>query len=144
MTNSLLPENGSVIECEIRHALNIFDPDQIGDEWFHNLLLHNQSDPLIPKDELRSFAYFYFIKFLPFFRNQIEGSIEKGISIEVSKRMKSKLGLAYMFEQKIILNEEYFSQYPQLLPYTLFHEMTHLWLYSCCWTLAILSVFTIK
>ena len=45
--------------------------------------------------------------------------------------MKSKLGLAYMFEQKIILNEEYFSQYPQLLPYTLFHEMTHLWLYSC-------------
>jgi predicted SprT family Zn-dependent metalloprotease len=41
------------------------------------------------------------------------------------------LGLAFLFEGKIRLNLTYFISDPSLLPYTLFHEMTHMWLYDC-------------
>lgn len=108
-----------------------FDIDQLSKQWRHPLLSHDQSMLPVNKNELRRFAYDFYLKFLPYFRNQPEGSMELGIGIEVTKRMKSKLGLAYMFERRIMLNENYFSENPALLPYTLFHEMTHMWLYSC-------------
>jgi predicted SprT family Zn-dependent metalloprotease len=66
-----------------------------------------------------------------FFNQQNDGSIKNNIKIEFSRRMDRKLGLSYLFERVIRLNQTYFSQNPSLLPYTLFHEMTHLWLYDC-------------
>jgi predicted SprT family Zn-dependent metalloprotease len=45
--------------------------------------------------------------------------------------MKNKVGLAVLFENKIRISLNYFANNPQLLPYTIFHEMTHLWLYHC-------------
>lgn len=83
------------------------------------------------KEELVALAYDYYLRFLPFFENQVEGSIEAGVEIEFTQRMRQKLGLAYLFEHKIRLNQAYFAKDPALLPYTLFHEMTHLWLYDC-------------
>jgi predicted SprT family Zn-dependent metalloprotease len=43
--------------------------------------------------------------------------------------MRNKVGLAVLFENKIRLSLTYFQANPQFLPYTIFHEMTHLWLY---------------
>jgi predicted SprT family Zn-dependent metalloprotease len=85
----------------------------------------------LSKDELIALAYDYYLRFLPYFRGQPEGSICLGIEIEFTQRMRQKLGLAYLFEHKIRLNQAYFAEDPSLLPYTLFHEMTHLWLYDC-------------
>lgn len=101
-------------------------------EWFHPLLLEpkNKSRAL-SKEELRDFAYDYYDRFLPFFTGQPEGSLEFELEIEFTVRMRQKLGLAYLFEHKIRLNQAYFAEDPSLLPYTLFHEMTHLWLYDC-------------
>ena len=85
----------------------------------------------LSKDELRNLAYDCYYKFLPHFKNQPEGSITGPVTIEFTNRMRQKLGLAYLFEHKIRLNQAYFANDPALLPYTLFHEMTHLWLYDC-------------
>lgn len=100
--------------------------------WQHPLLTMGraQRKPL-PVAELQAFAYDFYLRFLPFFRDQPEGSIEPGVEIEFTSRMRQKLGLAYLFEHKIRLNLTYFAKDPSLLPYTLFHEMTHLWLYDC-------------
>ncbi len=108
------------------------DISPVAPEWFHPLLLSpkNRRKPL-SKDELKAFAYDYYLRFLPFFKNQTEGSLEAGVEIEFTVRMRQKLGLAYLFEHKIRLNQAYFAGDPSLLPYTLFHEMTHLWLYDC-------------
>ncbi len=83
------------------------------------------------RDQLVVLAYDYYLRFLPFFQDQAEGTIEAGVEIEFTQRMRQKLGLAYLFEHKIRLNQSYFAKDPSLLPYTLFHEMTHLWLYDC-------------
>ena len=69
-------------------------------------------------------------KFLPFFQNQVEGSIRPNVAIKFSTRMRQKLGLAYLFAGKIHLNWRYFREQLHLMPYTLFHEMTHMWLYD--------------
>ncbi len=82
-------------------------------------------------EQLRTLAYAYYERFLPHFLNQPEGSMVEPATIEFSNRMKQKLGLAFLFEHKIRLNLPYFRSDPSLLPYTLFHEMTHLWLYDC-------------
>ncbi len=82
--------------------------------WFHPLLQHKPCADPISKDQLRKFAYDYFLKFLPFFRNQSEGCIGSGVQIEVTRRLKSRLGLAYMFERRINLNENYFASEPAL------------------------------
>ena len=81
--------------------------------------------------ELTSLAFDYYKQFLPFFRQQPEGSLQDGIDIEFTARMRQKVGLAYLFEHKIRLNQAYFASDSGLMPYTLFHEMTHLWLYDC-------------
>lgn len=106
-----------------------FDPKDIKPQWYHPLL--RDISHVLSKQELQSFSYEYYLKFLPFFRNQPEGSLAVGVSIEFTKKMKQKLGLAFLFEHKIKLNQNYFATDPALLPYTLFHEMTHLWLYNC-------------
>ena len=72
-----------------------------------------------------------FATFLPFFQNQPEGSLRSKIAIKFSTRMSQKLGLAYLFAGKIHLNWHYFKEKLHLMPYTLFHEMTHMWLYDC-------------
>jgi len=105
----------------------------VAPQWFHPLLLAPKGDCHQPlsRDELTAFAYDYFLRFLPFFKRQPEGSLGTGIEIEFTARMRQKLGLAYLFEHRIRLNLAYFANDPSLLPYTLFHEMTHLWLYDC-------------
>lgn len=106
--------------------------DKVKPQWFHPLLASSAKERQgLTKKNLEAFAYDYYLRFLPLFRNQPEGSIESGAVIEFTRRMRQKLGLAYLFEQKIKLNQTYFAQDPTLLPYTLFHEMIHLWLYDC-------------
>lgn len=99
--------------------------------WDHPLLHDSRRRRAISRDELQRFAYDFYQRFLPFFTNQAEGSLESAVDIDLTARMRQKLGLAYLFEHKIRLNETYFAKDPSLLPYTLFHEMTHLWLYDC-------------
>lgn len=101
--------------------------------WFHPLLAKSpgRRRRAMSREQLVALAYDYYLRFLPFFQHQEEGSIETHVEILFTKRMRQKLGLAYLFEHKIRLNEAYFANDPSLLPYTLFHEMTHLWLYDC-------------
>jgi hypothetical protein len=94
-------------------------------------VLHQDETKPIPKVDLIQFAYQYYRMFLPFFTGCPEGSLQRGVQIHVTKRLKQRLGLAFLFERTIKLNQDYFSDDPNLLPYTLFHEMVHLWLYDC-------------
>jgi predicted SprT family Zn-dependent metalloprotease len=80
---------------------------------------------------LQEFAEESFERLLPFFLHQKEGSIVPNIKVELSKKMEQKIGLSYLFERVIRLNLKHFSNNPSHLPYTLFHEMTHVWLYDC-------------
>ena len=52
------------------------------------------------------------------------------VSLEFTRKLGRKLGLTFLFDRKIYLNFNYFQRFPERLPYTLFHEMTHLWLYD--------------
>ena len=81
------------------------------------------------KEDLELLADYFFELFLPRFAEQPEGSLATGTLIEFSRKMKNKVGLAVLFENKIRLSLSYFANNPQFLPYTIFHEMTHLWLY---------------
>jgi hypothetical protein len=99
-------------------------------QWAHPLLSTKKKTRLELK-ALQEFAYDYYLRFLPFFKDQPEGTILPGVVVEFTKKMRQKLGLALLFEHKIRLNEHYFAEDPRLLPYTLFHEMTHIWLYNC-------------
>ncbi len=100
--------------------------------WSHPFLYHDPTSErgLIDKD-IESFSYDYFLRFLPFFRKQPEGSLHPGTVIKLSGRMRRKLGVADMSKHEIRLNKKYFLKDPKLLPYTLFHEMVHLWLFDC-------------
>lgn len=55
---------------------------------------------------------------------------ELSASIEFNKSLGKKLGVTFLFDRIIFLNFNYFRKHPERLPYTLFHEMTHLWLYE--------------
>ncbi|MCX6115952.1 MAG: SprT-like domain-containing protein [Proteobacteria bacterium] len=83
------------------------------------------------RDDIELLADYFLDFFKPNFIDQKLGSLSANVQIEVSKRMTSKIGLALLFENKIRLNESYFVKHPHYLPYTLFHELTHLWLYHC-------------
>jgi predicted SprT family Zn-dependent metalloprotease len=98
--------------------------------WAHPLLSAGKRRAPLARTELVELAYDYFERFLPFFTEQPEGSISTEVALEFTPRMRQKLGLAYLFEHRVRLNESYFAEDPSLLPYTLFHEMTHLWLYD--------------
>lgn len=109
-----------------------WQPQRIKPQWYHPLLEVKAPLPQpLPVNGLQAFAYDFYLRFLPFFRNRPEGTLSPGTSIEFTRRMTQKLGLALLFERKIRLNEVYFANDPALLPYTLFHEMIHLWLYDC-------------
>ena len=95
-----------------------------------NTNLAVSSSPLTVPELIRM-AYDCYYQFLPYFRDQPEGSISGKVEIEFTPRMRQKLGLAYLFEHRIRLNQTYFASEAALMPYTLFHEMTHLWLYDC-------------
>jgi predicted SprT family Zn-dependent metalloprotease len=85
--------------------------------------------PRFDREDIELLASYFFETFLPIFQDQPEGTIQSGTIIEISRRMTSKIGLALLFENKIRLSESYFLEHPHYLPYTIFHEMTHLWLY---------------
>lgn len=108
------------------------DLRRIKPQWYHPIF-----DAFAPgiseltRSDLEALAYHFYLKFLPLFRNQAEGSMVPGLAIEFTRKMKQKLGLAFLFEHKVRLNETYFASDPTLLPYTLFHEMIHIWLYNC-------------
>ena len=115
-TSTLLPNSKSTPSTSI--------PPQ----WDHPFLHHPTSVSL---KELEGFSYDYYIKFSPFFKNQPQGSIAGNVLILFSSKMRTGLGLADLFTRTIKLNEKYFLQDPTLIPYTLFHELTHIWLYDC-------------
>lgn len=72
------------------------------------------------------------VELRPYFVNQPEGSLDTSrVSIQFGNRMGQKLGLAYLFERRIVLNRRHFETDRSRLPHTLFHELTHLWLYDC-------------
>lgn len=105
-------------------------------QWFHPYLLNTESvsngkKAVLSKTQLEAYAYDYYLRFLVFFREQPEGTLRSGVVIEFTRKMRQKLGLAYLFDHRIKLNQNYFARDPVLLPYTLFHELTHLWLYDC-------------
>lgn len=108
-----------------RHASAVNAPLQVS--WS----VTSDKKKLLSADELTALAESYLERFLPFFTNQKEGSINPNITLQLSAKMQQKLGLAFLFEHKIRLNLSYFRKDPSLLPYTLFHEMTHMWLYDC-------------
>lgn len=83
------------------------------------------------REDIELLCDYFFELFMPRFVGQAEGSLKQGTQIELSKKMTSKIGLALLFENKIRLSEAYFMEHPHYLPYALFHEMTHLWLYHC-------------
>jgi predicted SprT family Zn-dependent metalloprotease len=131
MTRRFLSPTQQAMPAPQRQSAS-YSPEFVRPQWFHPLLNYaKQKRQPLTRDELQAFAYDYYLRFLPFFKNQTEGSINAGVEIEFTGRMRQKLGLAYLFEHKIRLNQAYFASDPSLLPYTLFHEMTHLWLYDC-------------
>ena len=81
------------------------------------------------KEDLELLADYFFELFSPRFLNTHSKHVGPPTTIEFSNKMKNKVGLAVLFENKIRLSLSYFANSPQLLPYTIFHEMTHLWLY---------------
>jgi predicted SprT family Zn-dependent metalloprotease len=83
------------------------------------------------REDLELLADYFYELFLPKFIGQPEGDLRHGTIIEMSKKMTSKIGLALLFENKIRLSESYFLEHPHYLPYAVFHEMCHLWLYHC-------------
>lgn len=110
-----------------------FDRAAVKPQWDHPFLGLRRLDgsAALTRDELESLGYHYYLRFLPLFRKQPEGSLPDGVFVEFTTRMKHVLGQANLFENRVRLNERYFAREPALLPYTLFHELIHLWLYNC-------------
>lgn len=108
-----------------------FDYTRIKPQWFHPILTikPNKKTKVYLKD-LENMAYDYYVKFMPFFKGLPDGDFKPGVIIEFSTKMQKQLGASLLFERKIRLNQKYFSKDPRLLPYTLFHEMVHIWLYD--------------
>ena len=96
-------------------------------QWDSPLLYEDHLDAI----QLTKLAYQYYLKFLVFFQNTELGSLNGGIEIILSNKMKRRLGSADLCSHQIHLNGKYFRSKPKLLPYTIFHEMTHIWLYDC-------------
>lgn len=109
-------------------STEIFDFKDVPPQWDHPFL-HLESS--YNKKNLEAFAYDYYMRFLPMFRKQTQGSIRPGVDIKFTRRMKNQLGSASVYSGEIRLNLNYFENQAALLPYTLYHEMTHIWLYDC-------------
>jgi predicted SprT family Zn-dependent metalloprotease len=109
----------------------LFDINALKPQWSHPYFDNNKIKPHYSKQELEAFAYDYYLRFMPFFKHQAEGNLGPGVVIEFSTRMRQKLGLASLFLRNIRINQLYFARDPRLLPYCLFHELVHLWLYDC-------------
>ncbi len=109
-----------------------WNAENLRPQWSHPFLLRNFSvNQELSLEHLQSFAYAYYLKFLPYFQNQAEGDLKGSVNIEFSHRLKRKLGTADLHDRIITLNQNYFSNTPHLLPYTMFHEIIHIWLYDC-------------
>ncbi len=57
-------------------------------------------------------------------------SVLKNVGVEFSGRMARALGMCYPERRRIALNEPYFLKNPCYLPYTLYHEMVHMFLFD--------------
>lgn len=114
----------------LNDKLKNFNAETIRPQWRHPYLEKTWASKLT-RPQLEAYAYDYYLRFLPFFREQPEGSLLPGVEITYSRRMRQRLGTADLFHHRISLNETYFREDPRLLPYTLFHELVHVWLYDC-------------
>ena len=80
----------------------IWNPANIKPQWYHPLL-----NPGLPRPDrlnasaLGAYAYDYFLRFLPHFRGRPEGDLAPGTTIDFTKRMSQKLGLALLFERRV-------------------------------------------
>lgn len=54
----------------------------------------------------------------------------KNVGLDFSERMARALGMCYPERRRIALNAPYFHQNPHYLPYTLYHEMVHMFLFD--------------
>ena len=54
----------------------------------------------------------------------------KDVVLDLSSRMGNTLGMCYPERRRIALNEEYFLRDPRYLPFTLHHEMVHMFLWD--------------
>jgi predicted SprT family Zn-dependent metalloprotease len=54
----------------------------------------------------------------------------RDVDFALSDRMAHTLGMCYAHKRRLVFNENYFSLNPHLLPYTLFHELVHLFLFD--------------
>ncbi len=111
--------------------LEILQPERIPPQWFHPYLLRGGDRDCLASGDLQALAYDFFLRFMRYFRDQPEGQMRHGVAIEFTRKMRQRLGMAVLGEGKIRLNHDYFSMRPAGLPYTLFHEMVHMWLYDC-------------
>ena len=127
-TSNSDPSHSSIMQNKSTLKDTSVSCTNIPPQWDHPFLHENR---LFKLEELQSFSYDYYIKFTPFFKHQPQGSINGGVQIIFSSKMSSGLGLADIFERTIKLNSRYFTKDPTLIPYTLFHELTHIWLYDC-------------
>ncbi len=109
----------------------VFAPEKIAMQWQHPYLQRGGDFDRLGPGELESLAYDYFLRFMRFFKQQPEGSIRSGVVVEFTRKMRQRLGMAILGSGIIRLNQDYFSTKPHGLPYTLFHEMVHMWLYDC-------------
>jgi predicted SprT family Zn-dependent metalloprotease len=54
----------------------------------------------------------------------------KKVELLTSTRLNTAIGMCYPTKRRIVVNENYFLTWPSYLPYTLYHEMVHLFLYD--------------
>ncbi len=84
------------------------------------------------KSKLNQLGLHLLAEFLPFFTQTKEGTLESSrVKIQFTPKLKRSLGISFIFDHLIQLNIQYFREFPDRLAHTLFHELTHLWLYDC-------------
>lgn len=86
---------------------------------------------------LKNRAQVYFFEFAPILLRETPSDCEifrktalRNVSVEFSERLGDALGICYPEDRVIRLSASYFSRYARLLPYTLYHEMVHQFLFD--------------
>lgn len=93
--------------------------------------------PKVELFELQNRAQMHFFEFAPLLLREIKfeqrdfrDSALKNVFLEFSERLESCMGLCYPELRKIKLNLNYFAKRPELMAYTLYHEMVHQYLFD--------------
>ena len=86
---------------------------------------------------LKNELYMRFIEFAPILLKHLRYEELKSrpdclrnVSLQLSVRQVRAVGMCYPEKRKIVLNQNYFLKNPQYLPYTLYHELVHLFLFD--------------